>query len=400
MNHVVFKLTANGLESVYNEAPIINGVEDKDIYIGQSFNPLAGVTYEDDHDQNNLSTSISSSNDPDNGNIDTNTLGEHIVTYNATDRWNKTTTVERKVTVRPNLYKNIFKIYPDTETVRPNLYKNIFKIYPDTESATEPNRQIDPNTDARKPAFEIGFDSVTNKYRVFNQSNDRLSTTNPEDIVFGIQIKGSNGNVKKELTLTGNDRGNSDKLDSLKEIQYNEGDIVRIYRSNLDAISFEGDVTGNIPRSEDDMTDDNNKFDYMKNTGFEVSNAGLEAIYITGDTPRPEDDMTNETNKFDYMKNTGFKVSNEGLEAVYNHAPTLNVTNGDRTITKGTRLNLLQDVNVSDELDEGNISPDNVTVLIDGEIIEDKTNYTFDKLGTYKVEYILTDSWGRSVLQE
>ncbi len=50
MNHVVFKLTETGLESVYNEAPTINGVEDKDVYIGQEFNPSAGVTYEDDHD--------------------------------------------------------------------------------------------------------------------------------------------------------------------------------------------------------------------------------------------------------------------------------------------------------------------------------------------------------------
>ena len=343
MNHVVFKLTANGLESVYNEAPIINGVEDKDIYIGQSFNPSDGVTYEDDHDPNNLRTSISSSNDNNHGNIDTNTLGENIVTYTATDRWNKTTTVERKVTVRPNLYKNIFKIYPDTN------------------SGTEPNRQTDPNTEIRKPAFEIGFDSVTNKYRVFNQSNDRLSTTNPEDIVFGIQIKDSNGNVKKEITLTGNDRGNSDKLNELKEVTYSNGDIIRIYRRNLDAISISGDVTGNIPRPED---------------------------------------MNNETNKFDYMKNTGFKVSNEGLEAVYNHAPTLNITNSNRTISKGTTLNLIEGINVSDKLDGDNISTDNVIVRINGKTIENKTSHTFDKLGTYNVEYILTDSWGRSVLQE
>ncbi len=343
MNHVVFKLTANGLESVYNKAPIINGVEDKDIYIGQSFNPSNGVTYEDDHDQNNLSTSISSSNDPDNGNIDINTLGENIVTYTATDRWNKTTTVERKVTVRPNLYKNIFKIYPDTN------------------SGTVPNGQTYSNTDARKPAFEIGFDSVANKYRVFNQSKDRLSITNPENTAFGIEIKGSNGNVKKEITLTGNDRGNSDKLNELNEVTYSNGDIVRIYRSNLDAISFEGDITGDIPSSED---------------------------------------MNNETNKFDYMKNTGFKVSNEGLEAVYNHAPILNVTNGNRTISKGTTLNLIEGINVSDKLDKNNISPANVTVRINGETIENKTNYTFNKLGIYNVEYILTDSWGRSVLQE
>ena len=34
MNHVVFRLTQNGLESIYNEAPVINGAESVDVYKG------------------------------------------------------------------------------------------------------------------------------------------------------------------------------------------------------------------------------------------------------------------------------------------------------------------------------------------------------------------------------
>ena len=33
--------------------------------------------------------------------------------------------------------------------------------------------------------------------------------------------------------------------------------------------------------------------------------------------------MNNDNNKFDYMKNTGFKVSNDGLSAKYNKAPSI-----------------------------------------------------------------------------
>ncbi len=169
--------------------------------------------------------------------------------------------------------------------------------------------------------------------------------------------------LKKEITLTGNDRGNSDKLNELKEVTYSNGDIIRIYRRNLDAISISGDVTGHIP-SDDEMTDDNNKFDYMKNTGFEVSNAGLEAIY--------------------------------------NKAPVLNGVTTNKTITKGTSLNLLDGINVSDDIDNASISTDNITIRINGqELSEDnRDNYTFENLGTYEIEYIVHDSWGRSTLQE
>lgn len=35
------------------------------------------------------------------------------VTYTATDRWGKETTINRKIIVRPDLYKNTFKIFSD-----------------------------------------------------------------------------------------------------------------------------------------------------------------------------------------------------------------------------------------------------------------------------------------------
>ena len=50
MNHVVFKLTETGLESIYNKAPEIKGVEDIDVYQGEIFNPSNNVTYSDDYD--------------------------------------------------------------------------------------------------------------------------------------------------------------------------------------------------------------------------------------------------------------------------------------------------------------------------------------------------------------
>lgn len=341
MNNVVFRLTEGGLESVYNEAPEIKGVENIDVYQGTPFNVNTDVTYRDDYDTNHLTTSVTGNDVDGNGVLNTSELGEKIVTYTARDRWGKTTEVERIVTVRPNLYKNVFKVFADTI------------------QAEAPISKSDNTEDKRTPLFEIGFDSVNNKYRVFNQKNDRISSNNSSQTAFEISIIGRDRGLKQKITLTGNDRGNSPKLDELNEVTYEEGDIIRVYRSNLDAISIEGDVTGDIPES---------------------------------------DQILNETDKLDYMLNTGFKVSNDGLEAVYNYAPQLNGSFEDRTVSKGESINLIDGLDVEDELDD-DISTDNIAIYINGTLLENN-NYTFNTLGDYNIEYIIYDSWGRFILQE
>ena len=405
MNHVVFRLTETGLESVYNEAPKISGVEDIDVYKGQTFNVSEGVTYNDDYDANHLTKSVSlkangmirtvaNTNNNNNGvnwNLDTSELGEKILIYTATDRWGKTTTVERKVTVRPNLYKNVFKIFAESENtslstkiineIEDNNLQTSESETPSTDSSGSGNTStgesesetITPggNTenDTRTPVFEIGFDSITRKYRVFNQSNEKLSKTNLDDEAFRIEIKDSDGGIKKKITLTGNDRGTSPKLSTINDINYADGDSIRVYRSDLKGIKITGTVTGHIPRTEDNM---------------------------------------NETNKFDYMNNTRFIVSDAGLEAKYNKAPVMEGVKKVRTISKGT-VDLLEGINISDE--EENISTDYMFIYVDDKLIGTVDNarnsnenshkyYNFNKVGTYKVKYVLYDKWERATMIE
>ena len=329
MNNVVFRLTPTGLESIYNEAPQIEGVDDIDVYENQPFDPSEKVIYKDDHDSSNqLQTTIAikenGTNRPltNNGSgvqFDTTQLGEKILVYTARDRWGKTTTVERKVTVRPNLYKNVFKIFAESENtslstkiideIEDNNLQTSESETPSTDSSGSGNTStgesesetITPggNTenDTRTPVFEIGFDSIAGKYRVFNQSNEKLSKTKLDDEAFRIEIKGSDGEIKTKITLTGNDRGTSPKLSAINDINYADGDSIRVYRSDLKGIKITGTVTGHIPRTEDNM---------------------------------------NETNKFDYMNNTRFIVSDAGLEAKYNKAPVMEGVKKIRTISKGT----------------------------------------------------------------
>ena len=406
MKNVIFKLTQDGVEAVYNEAPQIKGVEDIDVYQNEPFNPADNVTYSDDHDSSDqLQTTIAIKENGTNRTLtnngssvqfDTTQLGEKILVYTATDRWGKTKTVERKVTVRPNLYKNVFKVYPQISNEQsaaksgesvdnnssiestnpgitniPNSSTGTTENQDSSGSSSESNSstqnkpwQYEENKN-RKPAFEIGFDTITNKYKVYNQTNERLSNDKLEEVAFTIEIKNKDGSEKKKITLIGSDRGISLKLSELNDVPYDDDDIIRVYRSDLKGIEITGTVTGDIPTN---------------------------------------DQMNNDNNKFDYMKNTGFKVSNDGLSAKYNKAPVINGVKKVRTISKGV-IDLLADINVSDEIDE-NISKEFVFVYVNDNLVTHLNenpnicNYDFNKLGTYKVEYKLYDTWGRATLKE
>ena len=414
MNNVIFRLTSNGLESVYNKAPEINGANDIDVYQNEEFNVGKGVTYNDDYDADHLTKSVSlkengmirtvtntnSSNSGIDWNLDTRELGEKILVYTATDRWGKTTTVERKVTVRPNLYKNVFKVYPQIgseqagtkpggngdsnssiESVNPGVTtppNSNLKSGNTHDSTLNSGSESSENTGSsssssgsnsstqnkpwqyeenktKTPVFEIGFDTITKKYKVYNQTSEKLSKDKLDETAFAIQIKGTDGAEKKKIILTGNDRGTSPKLLELNDVQYATGDIIRVYRSDLKGIEITGTVTGNIPSIED---------------------------------------MSSEANKFDYMKNTGFKVSNDGLIAKYNKAPVITGVKKVRTVSKGS-VDLLADINVSDDIDE-NILKNYIYIYIDDKLIGTSdnnsdnnsqlySNYNFNKVGTYKV---------------
>ena len=358
MNNVVFRLTPDGLESIYNEGPKIHGAEDKDVYQGEEFVSSEGVTYTDDFDNGHLRTNISGDI------VNTNQLGAYTVTYTATDRWDKTTRVNRKITVRPNLYKNIFKIFSEVNNMQEGN-ESISQNESINLGGDNTLNIINSENVNRKLAFEIGFDTVKNTYKVFNQSNEKLSVNNLSDVAFTIEIKDSEGNEKANITLNGYDRGTSPKLIELNKLQYADGDIIRVYRSNLSCIEITGTIFGDKPRENDNMDDDN---------------------------------------KLDYMKNTGFKVSNDGLIAKYNKAPNIEGVRKNRTISKGV-IDLLADINVSDEIDE-NISKEFVFVYVNDNLVTHLNenpnicNYDFNKLGTYKVEYKLYDTWGRATLKE
>ncbi|WP_327444093.1 immunoglobulin-like domain-containing protein [Clostridium tarantellae] len=94
VNAVEFEITENGLKAIYNEVPIITGVENTTIKIGEVFDSLEGVIVRDDHDKNLIPTVT--------GNVDINKLGDYELTYVVKDSWSAEKTVKRIITVRSN----------------------------------------------------------------------------------------------------------------------------------------------------------------------------------------------------------------------------------------------------------------------------------------------------------
>jgi len=85
--------TPDDPDPVVVAAPVIDGVEDVDITVGDEFDPLAGVSATDEVD-GNLTSDIEVS-----GTVDVDTVGEYTVTYSVTNSGGKTTTESRTVTV-------------------------------------------------------------------------------------------------------------------------------------------------------------------------------------------------------------------------------------------------------------------------------------------------------------
>ena len=409
-----FYFKSTGIEAVYNNAPEIK-TKDIDIYVGDTdFNLTNSVIVTDDHDEiyenGNLKDTSSSNNIPilstnqtiSNKNvltysinentrkgadtstrIDTNTLGERTVTYTYIDSWGRTGTTTRKVTVRPQLYKNKIQVYAeDNESLegRTTINEDIVDSSNNTGNINDQNSgsqspgdsdNSNVETNSKKPAFEIGFNTLTNKYQVINRKDEYLDIQNPRKDIFSIQIKGSDGTVKFEKTLKGNQKGTATELDGLNDIPYSATDIIRVWRASSNSENI-------------------NKKDVSTNNGEENTAVVVPNLKITGEVKKDEnskitEDYSNGINNIDFMNNVGFNPKAEGLKAIYNEAPVIKgFDESTKVVEKGVNLDLRRDIRITDDKDN------NLSFTVSPEQID--TN----QLGIHKVTYTTTDSWNRT----
>lgn len=460
IKNVRFYLRSNDtqkyLDPVYNYGPVFHGVDDIDIDEEQAtrFDPTADVTITDDHDTTAPTFTVNPTTSPQNG------VGKYVYTYRSTDSWGRETVVTRNVYVRPSLFKNKIVLYPKVNTsdnednnqdgssngaeednrdnnssgniqspgsnendgnleneensrVGSNLEQgdglgtenppsggnNSGVEAPPTESdnpTTEnppsegngsevetPPSSGDSNGDNQetedtpsegdsnnesqpKPAFEIVFDNDTNKYVVKNRSDTPINPELGDNPAFKIIIYNESGTEIKTIELNGSDTGESTKLDELNEVNFNYGDTIRVWSADTKSLRITGEVTKNIKEE-----------NQSKKVSFESVNYG------------------DGTDDEDYFNNVAFKTAKSGLTAYYNKAPQINIPNltdkNELNIFFAKDVNLLNGVTVSDDRDTLNTSQ----IQIEGKELVDK-----NQIGSYKVTYKLTDTWGRTTSKD
>lgn len=436
IKNVRFYLRSNNtqkyLDPVYNYGPVFHGVDDIDIDEDEArtFEPTTNVTVTDDHDTTAPAFTVNPTTSPANG------VGKYVYTYRSTDSWGRTTTVTRNVYVRPSLFKNKIVLYPKVNTsdnednnqdgssngaeednrdnnssgniqssgsnendgnleneensrVGSNLEQGDglgTENHPSEGNGSEsqeppssgdsngdnqetedtPSEDDSNNESQPKPAFEIVFDNDTNKYVVKNRSDTPINPKLGDNLAFKIIIYNESGTEIKTIELNGSDTGESEKLDELNKVNFNYGDTIRVWSADTKSLRITGEVTKNIKEE-----------NQSKKVSFESVNYG------------------DGTDDEDYFNNVAFKTAKSGLTAYYNKAPQINIPNltdkNELNIFFAKDVNLLNGVTVSDDRDTLNTSQ----IQIEGKELVDK-----NQIGSYKVTYKLTDTWGRTTSKD
>ena len=338
IRNVRFVIHETGLSTVYNEAPVIEGINDIAVPNFESFDPQEGVTVKDDHDDNLLSQLVSTIEPVD----------DHTqkVTYQVTDSWGRTTKATRHVTQDPSLEQlsNPFTVEQSATT---SIANNTITV-----------RGID-YTGIGDQRFKITFDARTKKIFV-TEADNRTMNSRVEGDYFKLVLYNSKGEVKKSSTLTGKDRANSKTLNELivQGWRYSIGDMISLWHYEPEQkISIEGSIIHNSSQSE---TENESKIlDFTQNVSA------------------------------DMLRYHRFELTAEGLKLVTNQAPTLIITDEQKNLTvkRGEKVDILKDLNISDDHDNNKLD---IKV----------SDYSTTTLGTQEVTITVTDTWGESTVQK
>ena len=405
--NVRFYLRSNGqqkyLDPVYNYAPTfttvingqeVDGLQDLNIYEDQveAYRNLEklkeDVIVKDDIDTNKNVKEFNVSGPTKNGsNTTLNGVGKYVYTYTARDSWGREARVTRNVYVRPNVYKNKITLYPkeastgSDEIVGEDSSAGIDSNSSETEESDddsevgsgdgendEEDGEITPIPEANKPAFEIVLDNDTHRYVVKNKSDKPINEALGNKPAFAITIyNGQNNNVRKSITLTGLDTGESETLNELNEVEFQYGDTIRVWAADAQSLRINGEIEKNIV---DATTDLPHNEDERKFTNVD---------YAAG------------TDNQNYYKNVAFKTSERKLTAYYNKAPKIKIENlkenNQLDMLFGTTVNLRNGVTIIDDRDNS---------LMNNLVITGGDDITSDEIGLHKVGYTVTDTWGRS----
>lgn len=330
-NDVRFYFTSKGIVPVYNSAPTFEGIEDISISIGDEFDPRSGVSVKDYLDTDKAPTDYTvtlteSGTGSRTGTVDTSSLGEYILTYSATDSWGRIGNYERKVYVKPKVHENHFEVYSKDN-------EKSFSI------------DFEPNLDEG---------AKDGKIKIAKYSDKPLDLDRPTEEVFKVWVYRQDKSIKQYVTLLGRDSSSSENLNVLNELEYEDGDYIKVWRA----------------------------------PNINSANAAIEHLRVIGNIGGDKVGFKDPENGIDYMNNTVFYIKPAGLEANYNEAPVLLGVDNKVVYYGDVNTDLLLGVIATDEEEDANLS-----------VKINPTSIDTNRLGTTQITYSATDKWGRTTSQ-
>ena len=224
IGNVRFQVEEDHLKTVYNEAPVINGLTD----IEESENPmndiLTGISIKDDHD-----------GDIDNSNIKTNLeqINENSlkVMYTVEDSWGRAAFGTRVISSE----KSNTSTEASTEVNDSDLSEKAnISTYTTTNNSDLSNVQINVGgityAGGAENRFKLKFDVPSSSIKVIEQDG-RLMSNLIEGDYFKFELYDKDMKLKESVTLLGRDKSTSDKLKKLNNLKYVVGDYISIWHA-------------------------------------------------------------------------------------------------------------------------------------------------------------------------
>ena len=381
IGNVRFQVEEDHLKTVYNEAPVINGLTD----IEESENPmndiLTGISIKDDHD----------------GDIDNSKIvplitelegGVLEVSYTVEDSWGRKATGKRKISPKKVEQEEVKQEEPKIIREEINL-RTGSSSSSDSQTtltglaANEITVEGTPYFNGQHIRFKIRFDTKAKQIQIADQDGRKLSNTGNNEY-FRFVLYDKDMNEKASASLLGNDKSDSDKLDKIANQLYEEGDFIGIWHAETkERTGTESDPENNanspsfIPKLKIGGT-------------IKVLKKGDNGQLVE-DTDVTDKNYSNGMDKKDISERR-FQITSNGLKELINTAPEF----GDlenKEIARGGEFDPLKDVKdkITDDFDKFN--DDNLDTKA---VSITYSSYDVKKVGEQTITYTATDKWGKS----
>uniref|UniRef100_UPI0025EDBAD1 bacterial Ig-like domain-containing protein n=1 Tax=uncultured Clostridium sp. TaxID=59620 RepID=UPI0025EDBAD1 len=377
IGNVRFQVEEDHLKTVYNEAPVINGLTD----IEESENPmndiLTGISIKDDHD----------------GDIDNSKIvplitelegGVLEVSYTVEDSWGRKATGKRKISPKKVEQEEVKQEEP--KIIREEINLRTGSSSGNTsQTATGLAANVitvegTPYFNGQHERFQIRFDTAAKQIQIAEQDGRRLSNTGNNEY-FRFVLYDKDMNEKASVSLLGNDKSDSDKLDKIANQLYEEGDFIGIWHAET---KLESET------SDEEKKETSPSFVPKLKIGGTVGILDKDNSGNLSDSSR-SNDYSKGIDKKDISERR-FKITSDGLKEVTNEAPVFKDLK-DKQIARGEKFDPLEDVKdkITDDFDKFN--DDNLDTKA---VSITYSSYDVKKVGEQTITYTATDKWGKS----